>query len=99
MPRFKCGEVMKPIPTAEFGAEVAGENERNERIATKPRKSLLDLMQEFGRPRTSRMSSSKISVLGQRMNTSASTRIFSVALISKERRGVDLQGHSDAQVR
>ncbi|MED6133002.1 hypothetical protein PIB30_024230 [Stylosanthes scabra] len=55
-------------------------------------------IEEFDRLRTSRMSSSKISVLGQRMNTSASTRIFSVALISKERRGVDLQGHSDAQL-
>ncbi|MED6145546.1 hypothetical protein PIB30_026274 [Stylosanthes scabra] len=43
------------------------------------------------------MSSSKISVLGQRINTLASTRIFSVTLISKERRVVDLQGHSDAQ--
>ncbi|MED6220920.1 hypothetical protein PIB30_049413 [Stylosanthes scabra] len=29
---------------AEFGAEVAGESERNEMIATKPRRSLLDQM-------------------------------------------------------
>ncbi|MED6133088.1 hypothetical protein PIB30_025240, partial [Stylosanthes scabra] len=29
---------------AEFGAEVAGESERNERIATKPRRPLLDQM-------------------------------------------------------
>ncbi|MED6143823.1 hypothetical protein PIB30_009323 [Stylosanthes scabra] len=36
-------------------------------------------------------------MLGRRRNTSASTRIFNVALISKERRGVDLQGYSDAQ--
>ncbi|MED6131945.1 hypothetical protein PIB30_014847 [Stylosanthes scabra] len=44
MPRFKCGEVMKPVSTAEFGAEVARESERNERIATKPRRPLLDQM-------------------------------------------------------
>ncbi|MED6121018.1 hypothetical protein PIB30_026091 [Stylosanthes scabra] len=37
MPRFKCGE-------AEFGTEVAGESERNERIATKPRRPLLEPM-------------------------------------------------------
>ncbi|MED6159735.1 hypothetical protein PIB30_044973 [Stylosanthes scabra] len=41
---FKCGEVMKPVPTAEFGAEVAGESERNGKIATKPRRPLLELM-------------------------------------------------------
>ncbi|MED6123381.1 hypothetical protein PIB30_048612 [Stylosanthes scabra] len=28
------GKVMKPVPTAEFGAEVTGESERNERSAT-----------------------------------------------------------------
>ncbi|MED6169120.1 hypothetical protein PIB30_018459 [Stylosanthes scabra] len=56
-------------------------------------------VEEFVCPRTSRMSSLGFSVLGLRRNTSASTRIFNVALISKERRGVDLQGHSDAQVR
>ncbi|MED6122364.1 hypothetical protein PIB30_039036 [Stylosanthes scabra] len=44
MPRFKCGEVMKPVLTAEFGAEVAGESERNVRIAAKPRWLLLDQM-------------------------------------------------------
>ncbi|MED6145079.1 hypothetical protein PIB30_021733 [Stylosanthes scabra] len=44
-------------------------------------------VEEFGCPRASWMSSSGFSVLGLRRNTSASTRIFSVALISKERRG------------
>ncbi|MED6191972.1 hypothetical protein PIB30_005790 [Stylosanthes scabra] len=43
------------------------------------------------------MSSSCFNVLGQGRNTSASTRIFNVALISKEPWGMDLQGHSDAQ--
>ncbi|MED6192436.1 hypothetical protein PIB30_010069 [Stylosanthes scabra] len=47
-------------------------------------------VEEFGRPRTSQMSSSRFSVLGRGRNTSASTRIFSVALISNGRRGVDL---------
>ncbi|MED6108160.1 hypothetical protein PIB30_020933 [Stylosanthes scabra] len=61
--------------------------------------ALVRKWEEFSRPRTLRMSSSRISVLGRGRNTSASTRIFNVALISKERRGVDLQGHSDAQVR
>ncbi|MED6172156.1 hypothetical protein PIB30_047440 [Stylosanthes scabra] len=37
MPRFKCGE-------ANFGAEVAGKSERNEKIASKPRRPLLDQM-------------------------------------------------------
>ncbi|MED6110386.1 hypothetical protein PIB30_042325 [Stylosanthes scabra] len=32
------------LPCAEFGAEVAEESERNERIATKPRRPLLDQM-------------------------------------------------------
>ncbi|MED6192745.1 hypothetical protein PIB30_012915 [Stylosanthes scabra] len=36
--------LMKLVSTAEFGAEVAGESERNERITTKPRRSLLDQM-------------------------------------------------------
>ncbi|MED6158315.1 hypothetical protein PIB30_031617 [Stylosanthes scabra] len=56
-------------------------------------------MEEFSRPRTLRMSSSWFSVLGRERNTSTSTRIFSVALIFKEPRGVDLQGHSDAQIK
>ncbi|MED6210688.1 hypothetical protein PIB30_066476 [Stylosanthes scabra] len=30
--------------SAEFGVDVAGESERNERIATKPRRPLLDQM-------------------------------------------------------
>ncbi|MED6224418.1 hypothetical protein PIB30_083760 [Stylosanthes scabra] len=35
MPRFKCGE-------AKFGAKVAGESKRNERIAKKPRRPKLE---------------------------------------------------------
>ncbi|MED6184729.1 hypothetical protein PIB30_050344 [Stylosanthes scabra] len=43
--------------------------------------------EESGCPRTSQMSSSRINILEHGRNTSASTKIFSVALIFKERRG------------